>query len=190
MKPALFEYVAPATVEAAVAELAADELARPLAGGQSLIPTMNFRLAAPSKLVDLQHIAALRGIRVADGAVTVGAMVRHRELERDAAVHGAHPLLREVLGHVAHIVVRNRGTVGGSIAHADAAAELPCLLLASGGEVSAEGPAGRRTIDAGALFPVPHDDQPGAGRNSDRGAVPDPAVRDRRRVWRIRPPAG
>ncbi len=152
MKPALFDYAAPSTVEDALAALAGDEDARPLAGGQSLIPAMNFRLAAPSKLVDLRRIDALRGIAVDDGAIRVGAMTRHRELECDAAADAANPLIAEVLGHVAHIVVRNRGTVGGSIAHADPAAELPCLLVATGGEVVVCGPGGDRTIAAGDLF--------------------------------------
>ncbi|MCY4550010.1 MAG: FAD binding domain-containing protein [Defluviicoccus sp.] len=152
MKPALFDYVAPETVEAAVAALAGDETARPLAGGQSLIPTMNFRLSTPGRLVDLQRIAALRGIAVEGGTIRVGAMTRHRELETDAAANAANPLIGEVLDNVAHIAIRNRGTVGGSIAHADPAAELPCLLVATGGAVTVEGPGGSREIAAADLF--------------------------------------
>ncbi len=152
MKPALFDYVAPETVEAAVAALAGDETARPLAGGQSLIPTMNFRLSTPGRLVDLQRIAALRGIAVEGGTIRVGAMTRHRELETDAAANAANPLIGEVLDNVAHIAIRNRGTVGGSIAHADPAAELPCLLVATGGAVTVEGPGGSREIAADDLF--------------------------------------
>ncbi len=152
MKPALFDYVAPETVEAAVAALAGDETARPLAGGQSLIPTMNFRLSTPGRLVDLRRIAALRGIAVEGGTVRVGAMTRHRELETDAAANAANPLIGEVLDNVAHIAIRNRGTVGGSIAHADPAAELPCLLVATGGAVTVEGPGGSREIAADDLF--------------------------------------
>ena len=152
MKPALFEYVAPESVDEAVAALAGDETGRPLAGGQSLIPTMNFRLATPGRLVDLRRIAALRGIAVEDGTIRVGAMTRHRELETDAAANAANPLIGEVLDNVAHIAIRNRGTVGGSIAHADSAAELPCLLVATGGAVTVQGPDGRRDIPAGELF--------------------------------------
>lgn len=152
MKPALFDYVAPDSVAEAIGELAGDDMARPLAGGQSLIPTMNFRIATPSKLVDLRRIGELRGIVVEDGVIRVGAMTRHRELELDAAANGANPAIAEVLANVAHIVVRNRGTVGGSIAHADAAAELPCLLVAAGGSVVARGPGGERTIAAEDLF--------------------------------------
>ncbi len=152
MKPALFDYVAPETVEAAVAALAGDETARPLAGGQSLIPTMNFRLSTPGRLVDLGKIESLRGIAVENGSIRVGAMTRHRELEAHGAANAANPLIGEVLDNVAHIAIRNRGTVGGSIAHADSAAELPCLLVASGGTVSVQGPDGSREIAADDLF--------------------------------------
>ena len=152
MKPALFDYVAPDSVAEAIGELAGDDMARPLAGGQSLIPTMNFRIATPSKLVDLRKLGELRSIVVEDGMIRVGAMTRHRELELDAAANQANPAIAEVLGNVAHIVIRNRGTVGGSIAHADAAAELPCLLIAAGGSVVARGPGGERTIAAEDLF--------------------------------------
>ncbi len=152
MKPALFEYVAPRSVEEALDALAGDEMARPLAGGQSLIPTMNFRIAAPSTLVDLRRIGALEARAVEGDVIRVGAMTRQRDLERDEAVRRANPLIAEVLGNVAHIVIRNRGTVGGSIAHADAAAELPCMLVATGGSVVARSTGGERTIAAEELF--------------------------------------
>ena len=152
MKPALFAYVAPQSVDEALEVLASDEMARPLAGGQSLIPTMNFRIAAPSKLVDLARIEALKRHAVEGDVIRVGAMTRQRDLERDAAVQRANPLIAEVLGNVAHIVIRNRGTVGGSIAHADAAAELPCMLVATGGSVVARRADGERTIAADDLF--------------------------------------
>ena len=152
MKPALFNYVVPATVDDAVAALAADDMARPLAGGQSLIPTLNFRIASPTTLVDLRKLSDLRGISVSDDAVRIGAMTRHRELELDEAAHRANPLIREVLGNVAHIAIRNRGTIGGSLAHADAAAELPALLLATEGDITAVGLAGARTVAANDLF--------------------------------------
>ena len=152
MKPPLFDYVAPQSVEEAVEVLASDETARPLAGGQSLIPTMNFRIAAPSLLVDLRRIGALRGHAVEGDVVRVGAMTRQRDLERDDAVRQSNPLIAEVLGNVAHIVIRNRGTVGGSIAHADAAAELPCMMVATGGSVVARRVGGERTIAAEDFF--------------------------------------
>ena len=152
MKPALFEYVAPQSIEEALEALASDDMARPLAGGQSLIPTMNFRIAAPSKLVDLRRIGALHGHAVEGDVIRVGAMTRQRDLERDEDVQRANPLVAEVLSNVAHIVIRNRGTVGGSIAHADAAAELPCMLVATGGSVVARRVGGERTIAADELF--------------------------------------
>ncbi len=152
MKPALFDYVVAESIDHAVRELAGDDMARPLAGGQSLIPTMNFRIATPSKLVDLRKIRELQGVSVDNGMIRVGAMTRHRELELDAAANEANPLVGEVLANVAHIIVRNRGTIGGSIAHADAAAELPCLLVACGGSVIVQGDDGKRTIEAEELF--------------------------------------
>ena len=152
MKPALFAYVAPQSVEEALEVLASDEMARPLAGGQSLIPTMNFRIAAPSTLVDLRRIGALNRHAVEGDVIRVGAMTRQRDLERDEAVRRANPLIAEVLSNVAHIVVRNRGTVGGSIAHADAAAELPCMLVAMNGSVVACRVGGERTIAAEDFF--------------------------------------
>ncbi len=152
MKPALFDYTAPETVAEAVAALAADESARPLAGGQSLIPIMNFRLAQPGTLVDLGRVAGLDGITVTESEIRIGAMTRQRTLESHAGANAANPLIAEVLAHVAHIAIRNRGTVGGSIAHADASAELPCLLLATGGSVCATGPEGERTVAADDLF--------------------------------------
>jgi len=152
VKPALFDYVAPRRIEDALEILATDEMARPLAGGQSLIPTMNFRIAAPSRLVDLARIDALKGLAIEGDVIRVGAMTRQRDLEQAAEVRRANPLVAEVLGNVAHIVIRNRGTVGGSIAHADAAAELPCMLLATGGSVVARSARGERTIAADDLF--------------------------------------
>lgn len=152
MKPPLFEYSQPKSVSEAVALLAADSGAMVLAGGQSLVPAMNLRLAAPSRLVDIQHIPGLSGIAVANGAIVVKAMTRHRELELDDAAFRANPIIREAMAHVAHIPIRNRGTVVGSLCHADAAAEMPMILVLTGGSVVAEGPAGRRTIAASDFF--------------------------------------
>jgi CO/xanthine dehydrogenase FAD-binding subunit len=152
MKPPLFDYRAPRTLDEAVAALAHDGDALILAGGQSLLPALNFRLAAPSLLIDLQHVAGLKGVSVADGRIVVKAMTRHRELELDEAVRRANPLIAEVMAHVAHVPIRNRGTVVGSLCHADAAAEMPMLLVLLGGRVVAQGPAGRREIPAEGFF--------------------------------------
>lgn len=152
MKPALFDYSAPTSVAEAVSLLAADPGAVVLAGGQSLVPAMNLRLASPSRLVDIQHIPGLRGIAVEDGRIVVRAMTRHRELEQSEVAFAANPVIREAMAHVAHVPIRNRGTVVGSLCHADAAAEMPMVLVLTGGSVVAEGPNGRRTIAAEDFF--------------------------------------
>ena len=151
MKAPDFDYHRPDTLEAALA-LLADGTAEPLAGGQSLMPMMNFRLTAPERLVDLNRIAGLDGIEVAEGWLTIGAMTRYGTLERSDTVAGAAPLLAAALGHIAHPAIRNRGTVGGSVALADPAAELPAVLLALGGEVVLRGPSGTRSVAADDFF--------------------------------------
>jgi CO/xanthine dehydrogenase FAD-binding subunit len=152
MKPPLFRYEAPTSLKEAVIALASDPDAMVLAGGQSLLPAMNFRLAAPSVLVDIQHVGELKGIAVERDQIVVKAMTRHRELELDERVRKANPLLAEALAHVAHIPIRNRGTVVGSLCHADGAAELPLVLVLLGGKVVVEGPSGRREIEADNFF--------------------------------------
>jgi carbon-monoxide dehydrogenase medium subunit len=152
MKPPLFAYRAPRTLDEAVTALASDDDAVVLAGGQSLLPAMNFRLAAPSMLVDIQHVTGLKGIGIEHGRIAVKAMTRHRELELDEGVRQANPLIAEVMEHVAHIPIRNRGTVVGSLCHADAAAEMPMLLVLLGGSVVAQSAAGRREISAADFF--------------------------------------
>jgi carbon-monoxide dehydrogenase medium subunit len=152
VKPSNFRYVVPATLDAAIQMRAGAEDSVILAGGQSLIPTMNFRLANPEVVIDLRRVAGLSYVRVADGLIRIGAMTRQRTLEQDPAAMRANPLIRETLHNVAHPVVRNRGTVGGSLAHADPSAELPTLLTAMRGELVAQGPSGRRTIDAKDFF--------------------------------------
>jgi CO/xanthine dehydrogenase FAD-binding subunit len=154
VKPGTFVYERPETLEEALALRAehADESAV-LAGGQSLLPMLNFRLARPEVVIDLGGTAAETAyVRVADGAVAVGAMTRQRDLELDASARTANPLIEETLQLVAHSVVRNRGTVVGSVAHGDASAELPTLLVTLDGEVTASGPRGTRTIRASALY--------------------------------------
>jgi carbon-monoxide dehydrogenase medium subunit len=152
VKPPPFEYAAPESLSEAIELLAGDPEAKVLAGGQSLVPLLNFRLATPSQLVDLRRVPGLDRITREDGRVRLGAMVRQRQAEESAVVAGASPLLAEALGHVAHPQIRSRGTVGGSIAHADPAAELPAVLVALAGRVRAVGPSGTRWIDAADLF--------------------------------------
>lgn len=152
MKPSLFGYRAPATLDEAIKLLASDADAAVLAGGQSLLPAMNFRLANPSLLVDIQHVAGLKGITVDKDVIVVRAMTRHRELELDADVRCANPLIAEAMRHVAHVPIRNRGTVVGSLCHADPSAEMPLLLVLLGGGVVAQGLSGRRTIAAEDFF--------------------------------------
>src|SRR5262249_12063410 len=130
MKLPAFDYACPTTVSEAVALLAAhDGEAKALAGGQSLMPMLAFRLAHPALLVDLRKLADLRGIRISEAGVTLGAMTRWRDIEDDARLAAAHPLLKAAVAHVAHYQIRNRGTVGGSLAHADPAAELPGIVV-------------------------------------------------------------
>ncbi|HTY68872.1 MAG TPA: xanthine dehydrogenase family protein subunit M [Alphaproteobacteria bacterium] len=153
MKPAKFEYHAPATVDEAVGLLKRyNGEARVLAGGQSLIPMMNFRVAAPAALVDLNRIPSLAYIRADGDTVRIGAMTRQRAIEFSPVVREKLPLLHEAISWVGHLPTRSRGTIGGSLAHADPAAELPMALQALEGEVVARGPAGERTIKAGDLF--------------------------------------
>jgi aerobic carbon-monoxide dehydrogenase medium subunit len=148
VKPPPFSYAAPQTVAEAVGLLAEHAEAEPrvLAGGQSLIPLMNFRLAKPGYLIDLRRVAALSGIRREGDVLVVGAMTRLAELERSPEVAMAAPLVAEAVGLVAHTPIRNRATIGGSLAHADPAAELPAAALALDAELVAVGPAGPRTV--------------------------------------------
>ncbi len=127
--------------------------ARPLAGGQSLVPALNFRLSQPAVLIDLNRTAGLNGIDVTEhGGLRVGAMVRQRQLERHPAVQQRWPIVATVLRHVAHPQIRNRGTVGGSLAHADPAAELPALALALEMTLTVQSQKGRRTLPAAEFF--------------------------------------
>ncbi len=152
MKPAAFEYVAARSLDEALAALAdGGGDAKPIAGGQSLVPALNMRLVRPTLLVDLNR-AGLDHVRHEDGAVRVGATVRQAALERDPRTRDRLPLAAEALPHVGHVATRNRGTVGGSVAHADGAAELPLCLVALGGAVVAERAGGRREIPAAEFF--------------------------------------
>jgi carbon-monoxide dehydrogenase medium subunit len=153
MKLSAFDYACPATVAEAVALLAAHGgEAKPIAGGQSLVPMLAFRLAAPTLLVDLRKLDELRDITIGDPGVTLGAMVRWRDVLEHPRLCQAHPLLAAAVEHIAHYQIRNRGTVGGSLAHADPAAELPCIAVTCETEIVALGPKGRRVIAAGEFF--------------------------------------
>jgi carbon-monoxide dehydrogenase medium subunit len=153
MKPASFEYHAPATVDEALALLQANGPdSRVLAGGQTLIPMMNFRLAAPSTIIDLNRIPSLAYIKDEGDHVSIGAMTRQRTIEFSAVVADKLPLLNQAIKLVGHLPTRSRGTIGGSIANADPAAEIPMVLQALDGEVVVIGPEGRRMIPAAELF--------------------------------------
>ncbi len=154
MKPPAFEYVAPDSLDAALSLMAQHGGdAKPLAGGQSLVPAMNFRVAQPALLVDLNGVAELDYVRESDdGELRIGAMTRQRRLERDPLIARLSPLLHEAMPHVAHPQIRNRGTLGGSLAHADPAAELPVVTLALGARCRAQSAAGERWIPAGEFF--------------------------------------
>jgi carbon-monoxide dehydrogenase medium subunit len=154
VKPAPFDYVRVDTPDAAIGALSASEESRLLAGGQSLVPLMNFRLANPKVLIDINPIAELDHVTLDDAAreVRIGALCRHRRLERDPEVRTTAPLIAQAAACIGHPQIRNRGTVGGSLAHGDPSAELGAALVALGGRVEVAGPNGRRAIAAGDLF--------------------------------------
>src|SRR5579872_584450 len=147
MKPPRFQYCAPRMLDEALAllDLHKDDC-KVLAGGQSLIPLHNMRLANPAYVIDINHIAELHYIEAEDGYLAVGATVRQRQVEHAPLVQKQHPLLLEVIKHIGHMQIRNRGTVVGSIAHADPAAELPALLTGLNGEVVIESVQGERVL--------------------------------------------
>jgi CO/xanthine dehydrogenase FAD-binding subunit len=152
MKLPPFDYACPTTLPEAVQLLASNDDAKALAGGQSLVPMLAFRLSQPALLVDLRKLADLRGIRISDKGVTLGAMVRWRDIEDDERLETAHPLLKAAIAHVAHYQIRNRGTVGGSIAHADPAAEMPGIAMTCDAEIGVVGKSGARVIQAADFF--------------------------------------
>ena len=153
MKPAPFDYVAPHTLDEAVAALArggAD--AKVLAGGQSLVPLLNFRLARPSLLVDLNRIPELAYVHLRNDGVAIGAMTRQVTIERDSELAIKQPLLNEAIRWVGHPAIRSRGTIGGSLAHADPAAELPAVAVCLDARLTVLSPRGRRTLAAEGFF--------------------------------------
>jgi aerobic carbon-monoxide dehydrogenase medium subunit len=151
LKPAPFAYAKARSVAHAIELLATDD-ARLLAGGQSLIATLNMRLSQPALLVDINGISGLDRIALKNGDVEIGALVRHAQAERSAEIAQAAPLIALALPHIGHPAIRNRGTVGGSLAFADPAAELPACVVALGGEIEIVGPNGQRTINAEKFF--------------------------------------
>lgn len=156
MKLPPFAYAAPDTFEEAVALKASEgDEALVLAGGQSLIPLLALRLASPSLLVDLNRVDDLEYVREEDGSLHVGAMTRHRTVEDDGDLLSRLPILADALPLIGHRAIRNRGTVGGSIAHADPAAEWPALALTLDATIEAVGPGGSRTVEAGGFFLAP-----------------------------------
>ena len=153
MKPAPFGYAKARSLDEAIGLLGQQpDGVKLLAGGQSLIATLNMRLSEPRLLVDINGLHELSGIRLDNDHVVIGALTRHVEIERSADIARHAPLLAKALPHIAHPAIRNRGTIGGSIAFADPAAELPACLVALGGEFEIAGPGGRRTVSADDFF--------------------------------------
>jgi carbon-monoxide dehydrogenase medium subunit len=152
VKPAPFAYARARSVDEAVALLGDTPDAKLLAGGQSLMATLNMRLSAPPLLIDINGIGGLDGIAVKDGAVEIGALTRHVQVERSKEIAQHAPLIALAMPQIAHPAIRNRGTIGGSISFADPAAELPACLLALGGDVDIAGPKGKRIVKADDFF--------------------------------------
>ena len=155
MKPAPFDYVRPGSLEEALQALAGHPEAKVLAGGQSLVPLLSMRLAAPAVLVDINELPDLDHVRVGPDGVRVGALARHAWVLADPEVERVQPLLTQALANVAHATIRNRGTTVGSLVHADAAAEMPMVLRLLDGSVDVVGPGGRRTIPVDELYVGP-----------------------------------
>lgn len=155
MKPPRFKYVAPTTLEEALQHLGSDPDAKVLAGGQSLMPLLAMRLAAPSILVDLRYVPGLTDIEDRGDHVRIGARVTHREIHRSGLLADRVPMLPAAAGYIAHPQIRSRGTFGGSTAHADPSGEWPTVLLALGGTVHVAGPGGGRTIEIDGFFQGP-----------------------------------
>jgi carbon-monoxide dehydrogenase medium subunit len=153
MKPASFKYIAARSLDQALALKAEyGEEARFLAGGQSLVPALNFRLSQPAVLIDINPLTQCAGMISDAGKVRIGALTRYREIERDPAVPQTLPLIHEALPHIAHPQIRNRGTIGGNLAHADPASELPAIVLALAGRLRAQSQRGERWIAASEFF--------------------------------------
>jgi carbon-monoxide dehydrogenase medium subunit len=156
MKPPRFEYFSPRTLDEACRLLASHgERAKILAGGQSLIPLLNFRLAHPEALVDINRIADLAYLRAEDGGVAIGALARQHAVERSELVRARVPILSEACRFIGHVPIRHRGTIGGNLAHADPASELPALMLALEAQLTVSSATGDRTLPADRFFVAP-----------------------------------
>ncbi len=153
MKAAAFDYVRASSVPEALDLLARHgDSAKIVAGGQSLMPALNLRLLAPSVLIDIGRIEVLRGIAVEDGTVRIGALTRQADLMASPIIAASAPLLTAAIAHVAHPAIRNRGTIGGNLAHADPASELPACMMALGAEIVIQSPGGERRVPAADFF--------------------------------------
>ena len=153
MKPPRFDYILPRSLDEALAILARHgDQARVLAGGQSLVPMLNFRLVRPAHLVDLNGLDELAGIRQHNDHLVIGAMTRQRAVEQSSLVRECCPLLAEAMPQIGHVQIRNRGTIGGSLAHADPAAELPAVVAALDGELVLQSARGQRVLTPGQFF--------------------------------------
>ena len=178
MIPGQFEYHAPSTLDEALALLAEHGSdARVLAGGQSLIPLMKLRLASPAVLIDLNGVDSLSGIEEADGQLRIGAMTRHSALERSELIGSRYPLIADAAAVIADPLVRNRGTTGGSLAHADPAGDLGSVMTALGAEVVVNGPGGERTLPIDELLLGPFTTTLEEGEILTEVRVPQPAER-------------
>ncbi len=178
MIPGQFEYHAPSTLDEALALLAEHGSdARVLAGGQSLIPLMKLRLASPAVLIDLNGVDSLSGIEEADGQLRIGAMTRHSVLERSELIGSRYPLIADAAAVIADPLVRNRGTTGGSLAHADPAGDLGSVMTALGAEVVVNGPGGERTLPIDELLLGPFMTTLEEGEILTEVRVPQPAER-------------
>lgn len=152
MKPSVFDYACPDSVDEAVALLAANPDAKVIAGGQSLMPMLNFRVVRPSMLVDIGRLLELDYLRETEDGLRVGALTRHRTTETSPLVARMFPIIAEAMRHVAHVAIRNRGTIGGSLSHADPAAELPMLAILLDARIVTRSAAGGRVIEARDFF--------------------------------------
>ncbi len=153
MKAAAFDYARAASIEEAIALLARHgDRAKLLAGGQSLLPALNMRLMAPELLIDISDIAGLRGIRIENGTVKIGALTRQADVLASTEIAEHAPLLAKAVAHIAHPAIRDRGTIGGNLAHADPASELPACMQALDAAMVLRGPGGERRVPAGDFF--------------------------------------
>ena len=191
MKASAFSYARATSVANALELLVAyGDKAKVLSGGQSLMPAMNLRLISPELIVDIGEIAELRGIAVRGGVLRIGALTRHVDLLRSPEIAAHAPLLTEAVAHVAHPAIRNRGTLGGSLAHADPAAELPACMAALNATIVVRGQTGERRIAAGDFFTGIYETALLAQELADRCRSAHCAKKFRAFLSRIRPAAG